>query len=56
MIPDYLYVTFKYTDYLVCGPFIEEEKDLTLPWRGSRNQEIVDIQASMQQGRKILYV
>lgn len=56
MIPDYLYATFKYTDYLVCGPFIEEEKDLTLPWRGSRNQEIVDIQASMQQGRKVLYV
>lgn len=29
-----------YIDMLVDGPFIEEEKDLTLKWRGSRNQKI----------------
>ena len=27
-------------DVLVDGPFIEEEKDLSLEWRGSRNQKI----------------
>lgn len=27
-------------DVLVTGPFKKEEKDLSLPWRGSRNQEI----------------
>lgn len=30
-------------DYLVDGQFIEEEKDLTLEFRGSRNQRIIDI-------------
>lgn len=28
-------------DVLVDGPFIEEEKDLTIPFRGSRNQRII---------------
>ena len=44
--PDELLITFKYTDYLVCGPFIEEKKDLTLKWKGSYNQQIVDLQAT----------
>lgn len=28
-------------DVLVAGPFIQEEKDLSLPWCGSRNQEVI---------------
>ena len=28
-------------DIIVDGPFIESEKDLTLPFRGSRNQRIM---------------
>lgn len=47
LYPDLLFVTFKYTDYLVCGPFIQEKKDLTLKWRGSSNQQILDIQQSI---------
>ena len=31
------------TDYLVDGPFIEKERDLTLKYRGSRNQRILDV-------------
>ncbi len=27
-------------NYLISGPFIQDQKDLTLKWRGSRNQEI----------------
>lgn len=54
--PDKLMVTFKYLDYLVTGPFIQEEKDLTLKWRGSRNQEVIDIQETRKQGKKVLYV
>ena len=27
----------KYVDVLVDGPFIEEQKDLSIPFRGSRN-------------------
>lgn len=55
MTPDLLFVTFKYADYLVAGPFIQEEKDLTLAWRGSRNQEIIDLQKTTTEKRKVLY-
>ena len=30
-----------YIDTLVDGPFIEEEKDITLQYRGSRNQRVI---------------
>lgn len=53
--PDLLFITFKYTDYLITGPFIQEEKDLTLLWRGSRNQEIIDIIETHRQGKKVLW-
>ncbi len=36
------------TDVLVCGPFIQEEKDLTLAFRGSRNQRIIDLNKTRQ--------
>ena len=31
------------TDLLIDGPFIKEEKDLTLQFRGSKNQRIIDM-------------
>ncbi len=31
----------KYIDVLVDGPFIEEQKDLSIPFRGSSNQRIL---------------
>ena len=30
-------------DYLIEGPFILSQRDVTLKWRGSRNQHIIDI-------------
>lgn len=30
-------------DVLIDGPFIESERDITLPLRGSRNQKIIDL-------------
>lgn len=33
-------------DYLVDGPFIEAEKDIRLAFRGSRNQRIIDMNAT----------
>ena len=42
-------------DELVAGPFVQKEKDLTLKWRGSRNQEIIDLQETIKQGKKVLY-
>lgn len=37
-------------DILIDGLFVEEEKDLMLKHRGSRNQNVVDVQKSRQTG------
>lgn len=34
-------------DVLVDGPFIEEERDITLKFRGSANQRIIDLRATL---------
>lgn len=34
---------FSHVDYIVAGPFIEEQKDLTLLFRGSSNQHIYKV-------------
>ncbi|MHB8171847.1 MAG: anaerobic ribonucleoside-triphosphate reductase activating protein [Thermincolia bacterium] len=43
------------TDLLIDGPFIEAEKDLSLPFRGSRNQRLIDIPKSLSNGKVIEY-
>ena len=37
-------------DVLVDGPFVLEQKDLSLRFRGSANQRILDVPASLKQG------
>ena len=39
-----------YIDVLVDGPFIMAEKDVTLLFKGSRNQRTIDVQKSLQAG------
>lgn len=34
---------FNNIDYLIEGPYIESERDVTLKWRGSRNQNIINM-------------
>ena len=34
---------FRNVDVLIDGPFIMEERDITLPMRGSRNQRIIEL-------------
>ncbi len=41
-------------DVLVDGPFIEEQKDLKLAFRGSKNQRIIDIPKSLKEDKVIL--
>lgn len=41
------------SDHLVDGPFILAERDLTLKFRGSRNQRIIDIKKSTEYGRTV---
>ena len=42
-------------DILVDGRFVNELKDISLKWRGSSNQRVIDIQKSLQQNKLILY-
>lgn len=44
----------KDVDVLVDGPFILEQKDLTLAMRGSRNQRIIDIQKTLKSNSIVL--
>ena len=37
-------------DVLVAGPFVLKERDVTIAFRGSRNQRIVDVQQSLKTG------
>lgn len=42
-------------DVLIDGPFIEEQKDITLQFRGSANQRLIDLPASLKEQEVILY-
>ena len=41
-------------DVIVDGPYIEAERDLTLHFRGSRNQRVIDVRRSLQGGAPCL--
>ena len=45
----------KLCDVLVDGEYIDEQRDITLPWRGSNNQRVIDVQKSLKQGKVVLY-
>ncbi len=42
-------------DVLVDGEYIDEQKDLTLKWRGSKNQHVIDVKQSLAQNKMVLY-
>lgn len=41
---------FEYVDVLVDGPFIQEQKNLCLAYRGSENQRVIDVRKSFEEG------
>lgn len=38
-------------DVVVDGPYIEEQRDITLGFRGSKNQRLIDVKETMKQGK-----
>ncbi|MGN0457755.1 MAG: anaerobic ribonucleoside-triphosphate reductase activating protein [Eubacterium sp.] len=43
-------------DVLVDGPYVEELHNITLKFRGSSNQRVIDIKKSIKQGKIVLYL
>lgn len=44
-----------YLDVLVDGRFVEEKKNLSLRFRGSENQRLIDVPASLASGQVVLW-
>ncbi len=44
------------TDILVDGRYEENVRDLSLAFRGSKNQRVIDVQESLKQGKVVLYM
>ena len=44
-----------YLDVLVDGPFVESKKNLSLRFRGSENQRLIDVPASLASGTVVLW-
>ena len=45
----------RYLDVLVDGPFIQSRKNLSLRFRGSDNQRLIDVKASLKKGETVLW-
>ena len=45
----------KQCDVLIDGRYIDEQRDIKLKWRGSRNQRVIDVQKSLKTNSIVLY-
>ena len=43
----------KLCDVIVDGPYIKEQRDITLKFRGSKNQRLIDVKETLKQGKII---
>lgn len=43
------------SDVLVDGQYIESQRDISLPYRGSSNQRLIDVKQSLQKGEIVLW-
>ena len=48
-------LVLKYVDVLIDGKFELEKRDLTLQYRGSSNQRIIDVKASLKNNKKVIF-
>lgn len=40
---------------VIDGEYIDEQRDITLKWRGSSNQRVIDVKQSLTQNKLVLY-
>jgi len=45
-----------YLDVLVDGPFVLEKKNISLAFRGSENQRVIDMKKTLREGKVALYI
>lgn len=50
-----IWSNIQYVDVLVDGPYIEEQRDITLPFRGSKNQRLIDVKETIKQNKIVQY-
>lgn len=44
-----------FVDVLVDGRYIDNKRDITLHWRGSSNQRVIDVHKSLQENKIVLF-
>lgn len=44
-----------FADVLIDGCYIDTQRDITLKWRGSSNQRVIDLKATMASGKIVLW-
>ena len=44
-----------YVDVVVDGSFVEKLKDISLKWRGSSNQRVIDVKQTKKQNKIVLH-
>ena len=50
-----MYEIFELCDVVIDGEYKEELRDVGLHWRGSSNQRVIDVQATLKDGKVVLY-
>ncbi len=45
----------EYVDVLIDGPYVNKLRDITLKWRGSSNQRVIDVQKTRDLGQIVLW-
>ena len=42
-------------DVVIDGKYVQEQRDVNLAWRGSANQDVIDVKLSLKCGKKVLH-
>lgn len=50
---NWMHEALRLCDVVVDGPYIEDQRDITLKFRGSRNQRLIDVKETLNQGKII---